>query len=240
MKLIKSEAVFRILFCLSAIDGHTDDVEIKTLHKLARKIDPSILPPEVSQIISECQNSVSDQNTYEEIEAYVAKELQNLAISNGLGIKGLIWNMLALAYCDDDYSENERKLIHEIARVEGIEETSVKEMEEVIETLSIIQKDKEALRSSDKSPEQIEMIMCELEERENVLANCIKCIVADDSLTEFSSRYTYKKDVFDVAGEKIGEASRPAVKAMKDASKPYVDEAKSTAKWLADMFKKKK
>lgn len=244
MKLIKSEAVFRILYCLLAVDGHIDEVEIKTLHKLARQIDPSILPPEVSQIMAECRYSISDESAYNEIENYVYKELQNQAISNGLGIKGLLWNMLAVAYCDDDYSENERRLIHEIARVEGVEETTLKEMEEMVKTLGIIQSEKEELNQSSKTPEEKNAILDELDEREKIIANSIVYLVNDDNMTEFTKKYTYKKDVFDVAGDKIGEASRPAVEAMKTASQPYVNEAMKTAKWLGnsvtDMFKRKK
>lgn len=196
------EAVFsvrdalRIMYCMILIDGNVSEEEKEKFCEIGLACDQDFDACK-KQLIDECNGvvqsesaqgidfvsiaSVDSEEYYDQIHDYVGDLIkeENFYQAEGVRAKWLIWNLLAIAYSEGDYSTNERRLMRYIAKKSGVDNTVLLEMEHTFSTLIAIEKEEEWLKSSDRPYKVIEERVVELSNRKNAIMQGINALISD-------------------------------------------------------------
>ena len=196
------EAVFsvrdalRIMYCIILIDGNVSEEEEEKFCEIGLAYDQDFDACK-KQLIDECNGvvqsesaqgidfvsiaSVDSEEYYDQIHDYVGDLIkeENFYQTEGVRAKWLIWNLLAIAYSEGDYSTNERRLMRYIAKKSGVDNTVLLEMEHTFSTLIAIEKEEEWLKSSDRPYKVIEERVVELSNRKNAIMQGINALISD-------------------------------------------------------------
>ena len=196
------EAVFsvrdalRIMYCMILIDGNVSEEEEEKFCEIGLAYDQDFDACK-KQLIDECNGvvqsesaqgidfvsivSVDSEEYYDQIHDYVGDLIkeENFYQTEGVRAKWLIWNLLAIAYSEGDYSTNERRLMRYIAKKSGVDNTVLLEMEHTFSTLIAIEKEEEWLKSSDRPYKVIEERVVELSNRKNAIMQGINALISD-------------------------------------------------------------
>ena len=196
------EAVFsvrdalRIMYCMILIDGNVSEKKKKKFCEIGLACDQDFDACK-KQLIDECNGvvqsesaqgidfvsiaSVDSEEYYDQIHDYVGDLIkeENFYQTEGVRAKWLIWNLLAIAYSEGDYSTNERRLMRYIAKKSGVDNTVLLEMEHTFSTLIAIEKEEEWLKSSDRPYKVIEERVVELSNRKNAIMQGINALISD-------------------------------------------------------------
>lgn len=196
------EAVFsvrdalRIMYCMMLIDGNVSEEEEEKFCEIGLACDQDFDACK-KQLIDECNGvvqsesaqgidfvsiaSVDSEEYYDQIHDYVGDLIkeENFYQTEGVRAKWLIWNLLAIAYSEGDYSTNERRLMRYIAKKSGVDNTVLLEMEHTFSTLIAIEKEEEWLKSSDRPYKVIEERVVELSNRKNAIMQGINALISD-------------------------------------------------------------
>ena len=196
------EAVFsvrdalRIMYCMILIDGNVSEEEEEKFCEIGLAYDQDFDACK-KQLIDECNGvvqsesaqgidfvsiaSVDSEEYYDQIHDYVGDLIkeENFYQTEGVRAKWLIWNLLAIAYSEGDYSTNERRLMRYIAKKSGVDNTVLLEMEHTFSTLFAIEKEEEWLKSSDRPYKVIEERVVELSNRKNAIMQGINALISD-------------------------------------------------------------
>ena len=196
------EAIFsvrdalRIMYCMILIDGNVSEEEEEKFCEIGLACDQDFDACK-KQLIDECNGvvqsesaqgidfvsiaSVDSEEYYDQIHDYVGDLIkeENFYHTEGVRAKWLIWNLLAIAYSEGDYSTNERRLMRYIAKKSGVDNTVLLEMEHTFSTLIAIEKEEEWLKSSDRPYKVIEERVVELSNRKNAIMQGINALISD-------------------------------------------------------------
>jgi len=196
------EAVFsvrdalRIMYCMILIDGNVSEEEEEKFCEIGLACDQDFDACK-KQLIDECNGvvqsesaqgidfvsiaSVDSEEYYDQIHDYVGDLIkeENFYQTEGVRAKWLIWNLLAIAYSEGDYSTNERRLMRYIAKKSGVDNTVLLEMEHTFSTLFAIEKEEEWLKSSDRPYKVIEERVVELSNRKDAIMQGINALISD-------------------------------------------------------------
>lgn len=191
----------QIMYCLMAVDGTISEEEADKFDEIGKASDPYFATYK-KILIKECLAASRLETTYgqafvprtpEEMEDYydqihdyvgdliADRSLDGSAIGTEGRVRGkiLLWNLLAIAYSEGDYSKNEKRLIRFIARKAGVEDTVLLDMEHTIRTLFAIEKEEEWLKSTDRPYRVIEARVNELADRKNTIMQGVNALIAD-------------------------------------------------------------
>lgn len=91
--------------------------------------------------------------------------------------KLLVWNMLTIAYSDEEYNEDERKLIKYVVRKLNISKDVFLEMENSLLTVSDIEKEISWIKTTNRPYLTIEEHVKELEKRRNDIFESVKALI---------------------------------------------------------------
>lgn len=186
----------RIMYCLMLIDGNVSEEEEEKFNEIGLACDQDFDSCK-KQLIDECNGAVQSESAqgiefvsiasvdseeyYDQIHDYVGDLIkeENFYQTEGVRAKWLIWNLLAIAYSEGDYSTNERRLMRYIAKKSGVDNTVLLEMEHTLSTLIAIEKEEEWLKSSDRPYKVIEERVVELSNRKNAIMQGINALISD-------------------------------------------------------------
>ena len=188
----------QIMYCMMAVDGTISEEEEDKFDEIGKACDPNFETYKDS-LIKECLIESRLETAYghafvprkpDEMEDYynqihdyvgdlVAGRSQGGLSDGGVRAKILLWNLLAIAYSEGDYSANEKRLLRYFARRAGIEDTVLMEMEHTIRTLFAIEKEEEWLKSTDRPYRVIEARVNELSDRKNTIMQGVNALIAD-------------------------------------------------------------
>lgn len=197
----RSEAMFstrdslRIMYCLMLIDGSVSTEEEVKYNEIGLACDPEY-DTYIQQLIDECNAAAQsesaqgvefismgadDDEYYDQIHDYVGDLIkeENFYRTDGVQARGLIWNLLAIAYSEGDYSASEKRLIRYITKKAGVDYAILLEMEHTFSTLIAIEKEEEWLKSSDRPYKVIEERVVELSNRKNTIMQGINALILD-------------------------------------------------------------
>lgn len=196
----RSEALFsvrdalRIMYCLMLIDGTVIAEEESKFSEIGLAYDQDF-DIYKKQLIDECVTAAQTESAqgvefvsiesedseeyYEQLHNYVGDLIQeeNFYRTEGIRAKELIWNLLAIAYSEDEYSETEKQLIRFVAEKSGVDHTTLLEMEHELIALIEIEKEEEALKSGSSSTE-VEEKLTLLEARKNTIMQGIDALIS--------------------------------------------------------------
>ena len=172
--MLTVEDTLKIIYFLMAADRLVDQEEMEKFDAIGRDLDPAF-DEHKSDFAAFCQNEIlkadEEEDYFDNIRDCIADAVRNSesAVNGTVHKTLLVWNLLATAYSDGDYSDEERKLIRFVGRRLEIDKAIIAELESAINTLVAIEKEKTFLRESDRRYTEVEAHMNELEDRVNVI-----------------------------------------------------------------------
>lgn len=89
----------------------------------------------------------------------------------------LVWDLLTIAYSDENYDETERKLLKYVVRKTDIDKAVFLEMENSILTLMDVENELSWIKTTEKPYLTIEAMVNELMERRSVIFESVKDLI---------------------------------------------------------------
>lgn len=134
-------------------------------------------------LVEECKvslvNTIEAEDYYdvvqEAVEDILLTPLKNDDVC--VSTKFLLWNLLAIAYSDENYDDLERKLIKYIVRKLNIDKAIFLEMESSLVTMLDLERELNWIKTTDKPYLTIETMVKELENRKNVIFESVKDMI---------------------------------------------------------------
>ena len=184
--LIKKKSAIMTFYYLVAVDKIVSDEEIDTFESIANEIDPNFYSMYKESISEEYRiqigKLIDEEDFYDVILEGVDKALfQKLSEGEqGIPSRLLLWNLFVVAFCNGDYSSEERRLIRHIVRMLDIENDIFLEMEQLMKANVAVEKELEAIERSDKPYNEIRPMVEELEKRREVIVTSAKTLIEDE------------------------------------------------------------
>ena len=181
-KLITGKCAAKVMYYLMAADGEVYHSEEEKYYEICQQLYPRF-DKDKETIIKECKNQVEKvidtEDSYDVMIEGMADAFaeMNKTVKAGITPKMLIWDMFVVAYSDEQYSENERKLIKYVSRKLNISKTVFMELENSMLTLNALKEEKEWLKNTDRPYAQIESAIKEVEERKATVMESINNLI---------------------------------------------------------------
>ena len=179
---ISNRNAMKVYYYLMAADGHITLDEEEKFNDIGLETDPYFMEHK-NLIVKECQiqlDKVLDpEDFFDALKEGVEDALKpSKMLEESFVIpKLLVWNMLTIAYSDDDYDETERKLIKYVVRKLDIDKAVFLELENSILTLMDLEKELQWLKTTDRPYLTIEMMVNEIADRKNVIFDSVKDLI---------------------------------------------------------------
>ena len=172
----------KIVYYLMTVDGTVYHSEEDKFDSICEELDPEGVADK-EELIVECKkqlNKIVDSDDYYDVvqdgveEAILSKDN---TISAPVLPKLLLWDLLTIAYSDENYDESERKLIKYFVRKFDIDKAIFLEMESSILTVMDLEKELEWIKTTDRQYKKIQETVDEVEERKKVVLDSIKDLI---------------------------------------------------------------
>ncbi len=183
IRSISPKSAIKMVYYMMAADGEIHEEEEKTFCDVGKEFDPDF-ENHKDQIMNECKNQLAKIIDPDDYPAVLQDGVEELILA-GANDKGssitpkiLVWDLLTVAYSDQDYSEKERTLLKYIIRKFNISKEVFLEMESSYLALSDIEKELQWIKTTDRPYLTIEAIVNELNDRKTVILDSIKDLIA--------------------------------------------------------------
>lgn len=230
MICIEKKNAIRAFYYLMAADGEVDGEELKIFYEICKKIDGEDFDNYKGTLIEECMTQIATALTEEEafdvIQEGLDAALMNgtREVSNGIPLRLLIWDMLAIAFSNDDYSELEHKLILHLVRTSKMDRSVFFEMEQLIKTAASVNKELAWITTTNKTYAEIRPIVEELEKRQKVIIESARVLIEDE--VEPDAIYVAQPKRLDNVKAKIGEKISPIANDFGGKTKKVADDTR--------------
>lgn len=186
MNIIEKKNAMKAFYYLMAVDGQVCDVELDKFEEIGREIDNEFFNDYKEFIIEESRTQIDSATGEDEYYDVIQEGLDEALLcrvkdqTQGIAIRFLVWNMLAIAFSNNDYSEVERRMIKHVVRVAKMDKSIFLEMEQLIKTAASVEKESTWIKTSDKTYAEVRPIVDELEKRQKVIFESAKALIEDD------------------------------------------------------------
>ena len=182
-KVLSTRCALKIIYYMMAADGEIFHSEEEKFDAIGRELDPAFAEDKDS-VVAECKaqlDKVMDSDDYFDVlQDGVEDALLTSKPSDDSFVtpKLLVWDLLTVAYSDEQYDEAERKLLKYIVRKTNIDKAVFLEMESSILTLMDIEKELAWIKTTNKPYLTIEAMVNELMDRKNVIFESVKDLIS--------------------------------------------------------------
>ena len=177
-------AALKVIYYLIAVDGNVDVSELEKFDAIGQEVYPEGFTDVRNEIVESCDKELTHfydaEDYYSVVHDCISKTLfESKDTGEAVPIKSLLWNLVATAFSDEEYSDNEKKLIRYIARLYEIEPVIISEMEATVMTLIDMQQEEQFLKNSDRQYKEIEEQLKELNIRRSRIMQGIRALIVD-------------------------------------------------------------
>ncbi len=179
---IAPQSAVKIFYYLMAIDRKITPEEEEKFDLIGKEMDPDF-EAHKEVLIKECsaqmEKIIDAEDYYDAIQDGIEAALSGEQVSNCGFVtpKLLLWDLLTIAYGDDEYGEEERKILKYVVRKLNIAKDVFLEMESSILTVSDIEKEITWIKGTDRTYLVIEKQVKELEKRRDDILLAIKALI---------------------------------------------------------------
>lgn len=180
---ISVRSAIKVIYLLMAADGEIYHGEEEKFNSIGLELD-SDFSNFKEQIIQECQAAldkvIDPEDYYDALQDGVEEALLSSPKVDGASIspKHLVWNLLSVAYSDENYNDVERRLLKYVVRKLNIDKAVFLEMESSMLTLMDIERELAWLKTTDRPYLTIEAMVNELADRKNVIFESVLDLIA--------------------------------------------------------------
>lgn len=182
IKSIATRNALQIIYYLMAADGTVFHSEEEKFDAIGTELDPDFADNK-SSIIKDCQaqleKGIDLKNYYNVLQDSVEAAIRssNETADAFITPKLLVWNLLTIAYSDENYNEVERKLLKYIVCTLQIDKTVFLEMESSMLTILDIEKEIAWIKTTDRPYLTVEARINELTKRQTVIFDSVKGLI---------------------------------------------------------------
>ncbi len=233
-RVISKNGALKAFYYLMAVDGDAS-VELERFDEIGSEFMKEEFSDNRQPIIDDCETQINTasigDDRYDIIQEGLDKALNETTsnVEDGVMPRLLIWDMLSIAYFDDNYTDAEKRLIAHVARILEVEKDVLIEMEHLMKTADAVVRELETLNSSNRPYSEIRPIVDEIEKRKLTITRAAEELIADD-FTLDTGESTQKSDnsnnMFSEAGKKISESLTPVADQVGDFAKKSLSDAK--------------
>lgn len=233
LKVLGKEASLKVFYYLMAVDNVVSDEELIIFDQIGQEILTDNYSDVKDTVINECLYALDsvrrDDNRYDVISEEVDKalEISVSSIAEGVVPRHLLWDMMTIAYADGDYSDYEKRLINHVARKLQIEDDVVLEMNQLIDTVNVVDSELKILENSDEPYRQIRPLVVEAEKRRKEIVDEALALINDDIVLEITTEDVKNDNIFASTGKKIGGAVTPVVRNVSEKTSEGLKTAKN-------------
>ena len=223
------------VFCyLAMIDGEFSEDEHIKIDEIGETLDNESYAGYKDEIIEQCAKQLERIIDEEDYYDVIAEGVDSLIFDNNeeersVGIRLLLWDLLVIAHSDGEYSPPERRLIKHIVRVTDTDKSIFLEMEQLIKTFQILEKEKNDLADSNKPYSEVAPLMTEIDSRMKAIKESSLNLIADEELMRSIEKIEVKQDIVDNAINEIKETATEATTIVKDKVTPAATVVKDKA-----------
>lgn len=232
MLIIQKKSAVSVFYGLIAVDGEVGEEELQKLDELGHGLDPEGYEAYRDEVIAAWQaqqeKMIDDEDYYDVIAEGVQEALHDALDDpeKGMPSRLLLWDLLTLAFINDDYADVQRRLIKHVARIAGINASVFLEMEQLMQTYISVEKERALIRKSERPYAEIEPIVLELNDRIKVLTTAAESLIADELLEQNIEALVYKQGVFGKTMGALGEKMQPVFGGIGDKANEIMGAAK--------------
>ena len=149
---------------------------------IGKELDPKFVERK-EQIVKECRAQldkiIDKEDYYDTLQDGIEDALINSNPTEDSFVtpKLLVWDLLTIAYSDENYDETERKLLKYVVRKTDIDKAVFLEMENSILTLMDVENELSWIKTTEKPYLTIEAMVNELMERRSVIFESVKDLI---------------------------------------------------------------
>ena len=183
IKAISSRNAVKTIYFMMAADGKIFEEEEAKFNEIGRELDPGF-ETEKTDIIQECQDQMRKvtvlHDYYAVLEDGVDAAISANVTDKDLAIapKVLVWDLLTLAYSDNQQDEQERKLLNHIVSKFNIDPAILLEMESSLLTLMDLENEAKWIKTTDRPYLTIEAMVNEISDRKAAVLEGLKALIA--------------------------------------------------------------
>ena len=172
----------KVFYYMMSADGKIEASEEEKFDLIGAQIDVDFKEHK-EQIVEVCKSQlekVIDQADYYDAVQDGVEEalLAEQKVDCGFVLpKLLVWNLLTIAYSDDEYNEEERKLIKYVVRKLNVAKDTFLEMENSLLTINDIEKEISWIKTTNRPYLTIEGHVKELEKRREDIFESVKALI---------------------------------------------------------------
>jgi len=180
---ISVKSAIKIIYYMMAVDGTIYQDEEDKFDEIGKELDPDFQHNK-DEIIRECQAQegklIDPEDHYAVLQEGVEEAIAIGVITKGAVIapKILVWDLLAVAYSDGNYDENERKLLKYVVRKLDISKDVFLEMESSYLALLDLESFLAWIKTTDRPYLVIEKMVNEINDRKTVIMESVKDLIA--------------------------------------------------------------
>ena len=183
IKSISTHNAIKIAYYLMAADGQVFHSEEEKFDAIGVELDPEFAQHK-QQIVKECKEKLEKgkdpENYYDALQDGIEDALisSRTTADSFITPKLLVWDLLTIAYSDENYDETERRLLKFIVRKLNIDKAVFLELENSILTLLDLEKELKWIKTTDRPYLTIEAMVNEIADRKNVIFESVKDLIA--------------------------------------------------------------
>ena len=173
----------KVIYFLMAADGEVYHGEEEKFDAIGADLISNFDETKAS-ILAECQADmgkvIDPGDHYDVIQDCVEAALLApvKAEEATISTKLLVWDLLTVAYSDENYNDTERRLLKYIVRKLNLDKTTFLEMESSMLTVMAIERELTWIKATDRPYLKVEPVVSELTQRERVIFDNVKDMIA--------------------------------------------------------------
>jgi len=183
IRRISTNSAMKIIFYLMAADGQIYHNEEEKFDAIGSELEPEYKEKK-EQIVKECCEQLSKATNSEDYYMVLQDGVDNALSSSRvtedsfITPKLLVWDLLTVAYSDENYDEAEQKLLGYIVDKLNIDKAIFLELENCILTLMDLEKELQWIKTTDRPYLKVETIVNEIADRKNVIFESAQDLIA--------------------------------------------------------------
>ncbi len=231
MRIIAKKSAIKAFYYLMAVDGEVCGSELEKFNEIGNELDGDSFDKYKASLIKTCREqidtAIGEGNYYDVIQEGLDEALCSVESQDqGIAARLLVWNMLAIAFSNDQYSDTERLMISHVVRTTKIDQSVFLEMEQLIKTAASVAKESEWIKGSDKPYAEVRPIVDELEKRQRVILESARALIEDEIEPNEPYRDDSNPGFFENAKAMIGEKVSPIASEIGAKTQKAIVEAK--------------
>ena len=184
MKFIDRKGMVSAIYCMMIMDRDIKKNEILKFDEIGIDIDGEEFINNKEIVTKECEEYIQpykdDEFYYDVLAEFIDSKIYSADPKERVSSRFVIWNLLAIAYCDGIFDETERRFIKHISRMLDLPDVVFMELEQHMKACLDIHNELEWLEQSDRPYKEIRLQVDQMESRQKVLLESVANLIEDE------------------------------------------------------------